>query len=198
MMPETCCAGSPRGSSCPTMPERAPGVAARARALRRLGAALLLLGLGACASAPTPYRAASDGFGYRDQQIESNRYRVSFSGNAATDLDAVQDYALYRAAELTLANGADYFRVVDRNTESRSTGVGGPRVGVGVGSGSGSGLGIGLSTILGGYGGGYAEDYTVAMDILTFEGTKPADAEDAYDAREVIRRLQPAIQRPPE
>jgi hypothetical protein len=165
--------------------------------IRRLGGAFLLLGLIACASAPTTYRAASDGFGYRDQQIESNRYRVSFSGNAATGLDAVQDYALYRAAELTLANGDDYFRVVDRGTESRSTGVGGPRIGVGVGSGSsGSNLGVGLSTILGGYGGGYAEDYTVSLDILTFEGTKPADAEDAYDAREVVRRLEPAIRRP--
>ena len=182
------------------MPERAPRSGGPHPAARRLGAALLLLGLVACASAPTTYRAASDGFGYRDQQIESDRYRVSFSGNAATGLDAIQDYALYRAAELTLANGADYFRVVDRQTESRSTGVGSPRIGVGVGSGGGSGtnLGVGLSTILGGYGGGYAEDYTVSLDILTFEGTKPAGAEDAYDAREVVRRLEPAIQRPPE
>jgi hypothetical protein len=180
------------------MPERALGPGGRDGMIRRLGAALLLLGLVACASAPTPYRAASDGLGYRDQQLESNRYRVSFSGNAATELDAVQDYALYRAAELTLANGDDYFRVVDRHTESRSTGVGGPRVGVGVGSGSsGSGLGIGLSTILGGYGGGYAEDYTVSLDILTFAGTKPAGDQDAYDAREVLRRLEPIVQRPP-
>jgi len=199
MMPETCCASSPRGSSSPTMPEHASDPGGRGGLIRRLGAALLLLGLVACASAPTPYRVASDGFGYRDQQIESNRYRISFSANAATDLDAVQDYALYRAAELTLANGADHFRVVDRHTESRSTGVGGPRIGVGVGSGgSGSGLGVGLSTILGGYGGGYAEDYTVTLDILTFEGAKPADAEDAYDAREVIRRLEPILQRPAE
>jgi hypothetical protein len=181
------------------MPERASAAGRRGGAIRRLGAALLLLGLGACASAPTPYRAASDGFGYRDQQIESNRYRVSFSANAATNLDAVQDYALYRAAELTLANGDDYFRVVDRQTESRSTGVGSPRIGVGVGSGSsGSNLGVGLSTILGGYGGGYAEDYTVTLDVLTFEGPKPADAEDAYDAREVVRRLEPILQRPAE
>jgi len=172
-------------------PERASG----RRGRRQLCAALLLLGLAACASAPTPYRAAADGFGYSDQQIETNRYRVSFAGNSATGLDAVRDYALYRAAELTLANGDDYFKVVDRNTESRSTGVGGPRVGVGVGSGSsGSNLGIGLSTFLGG--GGYAEDYTVSMDILTFQGEKPAGDRDAYDAREVLRRLEPALQRP--
>ncbi|HUH05940.1 MAG TPA: hypothetical protein VML75_28315 [Kofleriaceae bacterium] len=181
------------------MPDRRSGTGRLPRRVRRLGSALLLLGLAACASAPTPYRVASDGFGYRDQQLESNRYRVSFAANSATAADAVQDYALYRAAELTLANGDDYFRVVDRQTESRSTGVGGPRVGVGVGGGSsGSGLGVGLSTILGGYGGGYAEDRTVSLDILTFAGTKPAGDQNAYDAREVIRRLEPTVQRPAE
>ena len=157
----------------------------------------VLLGLVACSSAPTPYQAATNSFGYREQQLESNRYRVSFAGNSATAVNAVEDYALYRAAELTVAGGHDYFRVVDRNTESRSSGVGGPQLGVGVGSGgSGSGLGIGLSTFLGGAG-GYAEDYMVTLDILTFSGEKPAGETDAYDAHELLRRLEPSIQRPP-
>jgi hypothetical protein len=167
------------------------------RGLRRLAAALALLGLAACTSSPTPYRPTSDGFGYSDQQLESNRYRVSFAGNSATSPDAVRDYALYRAAELTIASGHDYFKVVDRQGESRSTGVGGPQVGVGVGSGGGSGFGIGLSTFLGGAGGGFGEDYTVSLDILTFQGTKPPGDTEAYDARDLLRRLEPSIQRPP-
>jgi len=155
----------------------------------------VLLGLAACASSPTPYRSATDGFGYREQQLESNRYRVSFAGNAATALDTVRDYALFRAAELTVATGHDYFKVVDQSTDTRSSGVGGPRIGVGVGSGgSGSGLGVGLSSILGG--GGFADDYTVTMDVLMFAGERPAADEDAYDAREVLRRLQPTIVQP--
>jgi hypothetical protein len=162
---------------------------------QRLCAVGILLALVACTSSPTPYRAASDGLGFTDQQIESNRYRISFTGNSATPLDKVQDYALYRAAELTLASGNDYFRVVSRNTESRSGGGGGPRIGVGVGGGGSGGLGVGLSSILGG--GGYSEDYTASMDILTFEGQKPAAEQDAYDAREVLRRLEPTIERPP-
>jgi hypothetical protein len=165
-------------------------------AIRLLGSALLMLCLVACASSPTPYREASGGYGYRDQQLESNRYRVSFAGNSATSLNSVQDYALFRAAELTLAGGHDYFKVVDRSTDTRSSGVGGPRIGVGVGGGgSGSGLGVGVSSILGG--GGFADDYTVTMDILTFDGEKPAADPDAYDAREVLRRLEPTVQRPP-
>ena len=159
-----------------------------------LGGALALLSLVACAAAPTPYRAAENGFGYRDQQLESNRYRVAFAGNSATPLESVQDYALYRAAELTVASGHDYFKVVDRSTDTRSSGAGGPRIGVGVGSGGGSGLGVGISSILGG--GGFADDYTVTMDVLMFDGAKPAADAAAYDAREVLRRLEPTIQRP--
>lgn len=154
----------------------------------------LLVALAACTTSPTPYRAAVDDLGYSDQQLESNRYRVSFAGNSATPRDQVQDYALYRAAELTLANGGDYFKVTSRNTDSRSGSSGGPTFGVGVGGGSG-GVGVGLSSILGG--GGYADDYTVSIDILTFKGAKPQGDPDAYDAGEVVRRLEPTLQRPP-
>ena len=195
MMPATCCASSARGSSAPPMRDDGAG-AGRRRGARLLLGGLVLFGLLACASSPTPYRSASDRFGYSEQQLESNRYRVSFAGNAATGLDTVRDYALFRAAELTVATGHDYFKVVNQSTDTRSSGVGGPRIGVGVGSGgSGSGLGVGVSSILGG-GGGYADDYTVTMDVLMFDGEKPAAEEDAYDAREVLRRLQPTIQRP--
>ena len=45
-------------------------------------------------------------------------------------------------------------------------------------------------------GGGYADDYAVTMDILTFEGEKPATEDDAYDAHEVLRRLEPTLRRP--
>ena len=158
----------------------------------------LLLAVAACTTSPTPYQAASGNLGYRDQQLESNRYRVSFTGNPATPRDKVQDYALYRAAELTLASGNDYFKVTSRSTDAASSGGGGPSFGVGVGGGSGGGsggVGIGLSSILGG--GGYSQSYTVTMDILVFKGTKPQNDTEAYDAREVARRLEPTIQRAP-
>lgn len=76
-----------------------------------------LLLLGACATA-TPYQAALDGQrGYTDQQIESNRWRVGFSGNSLTDRETVETYLLYRAAELTDLQGYDHFRVVQRTTD---------------------------------------------------------------------------------
>jgi hypothetical protein len=162
---------------------------------RQLLALAILLAVGACTTSPTPYRAAADGGGYRDQQIESDRYRVSFTGNSATPLDRVQDYALYRAAELTVANGYDYFKVASRSTDTGG-GVGGPTLGVGVGGGgSGSGgVGVGLSSILGG---GYSQNHTVTLDILMFHDEKPAADQTAYDARQVMQRLSATIQTPP-
>lgn len=78
-------------------------------------AALLLIG--ACATA-TPYQAAFDGQkGYANQQIESNRWQISFAGNSLTDRQTVETYLLYRAAELTDLEGYDHFKVVRRDTD---------------------------------------------------------------------------------
>jgi hypothetical protein len=165
---------------------------------RKLCGLVILLGLAACTTTPTPYAAATGDLGYRDQQIETNRYRVSFTGNSATPVNRVQDYALYRAAELTVANGYDYFEVANRSTDSSGGAVGGPSVGVGLGgfSGGSGGVGIGLSSILGG-GGGYSQGYTVSMDIVMFRGEKPPADQSAYDAHQVLQRLRPTIQAPP-
>ncbi len=157
-----------------------------------------LLLLAACA-APTPYQPANGGYGYTDQQIEQNRYRVSFDGNASTEREVVQNYLLYRAAELTVQKGFDYFTVVDRNLD-RSTryynhaytddfGYGywgrrsyrryiGPRYV------SGTSYPI--------------DEYSDTADIVLAKGEKPADDANAYDALDVLQRLQPAIRLPVE
>lgn len=89
--------------------------------LRILAAALTLASLGACATA-TPYQAAQEGQrGYQNQQIESNRWQISFSGNSLTDRQTVETYLLYRAAELTVQQGFDHFRVVQKETEASRT-----------------------------------------------------------------------------
>jgi hypothetical protein len=85
---------------------------------RLLTAIAALAALGACATA-TPYQAAHDGArGYTNQQIENDRWQVSFAGNSLTDRQTVETYLLYRAAELTDQNGFDHFRVVQRETEA--------------------------------------------------------------------------------
>ncbi len=157
---------------------------------RTASAALLLTTLAACATAPTPYQAVNDEGGYTDQQLESDRYRVKFEGNEATPRETVEDFALYRAAELTLQTGNDYFKVVSKEVEPIIGSVRGVSPGIGIGIGGGN-VGFGLSTALGGGRPDYS--YVTYLDIIVYEGEKPEDDREAYGAFDVIERLKPAV-----
>lgn len=164
----------------------------------RAAALFMAFGLVGCAATPTPYQVAGDGGGYSDQQLESDRYRVKFEGNPATPREVVEDFALYRAAELTLQTGNDYFKVVSKEVEpvvGRVSGIS-PGIGIGVGGGGGN-IGVGLSTVFGG--GGRADySYVTYLDIVVHEGEKPADDRNAYTAFDVIERLKPKVGVPAE
>ena len=78
--------------------------------------------LTACATA-TPYQPASTANlrnGFSEQKIENDRVKVTFDGNSLTDRQTVETYLLYRAAELTKAQGYDYFILTDRATDKKS------------------------------------------------------------------------------
>ena len=85
-----------------------------------LAAALASASLAGC-STPTPYQPAMAGHrtsgGYSEQRISEDRYRVNFAGNSLTSRDRVEGYLLFRAAELTVRDGYDWFLIVDRLTE---------------------------------------------------------------------------------
>ena len=81
----------------------------------------LVAGLAACVT-PTPYQPAPpDGFGYSEVRLDQNKFRVTFRGNSLTKRETVEDYLLYRAAELTLQNGFSHFLVVGRDTEAKTS-----------------------------------------------------------------------------
>lgn len=154
-------------------------------------AALATVGLAACATT-TPYQPLKDGQGYAEQKIESNRYKVTFSGNSSTSKQTVENYLLFRAAEVTLANGYDYFVVADRDTESDTrysqsyNGFGG----FGYGWYPRSSVGFGASTAI------PSTEYEAQASILVFKGKKPETETKAYDAREVKQNLETLVLRP--
>lgn len=166
----------------------------------KLGLALTALSavLAACAPNPTPYGAAQGryGYGFGEQQIEQNRFRVTFSGNSDTPRSVVENYLLYRAAEITKAQGYDYFVVANDDTEP-NTRYRGYSDGFG-GYGSfgywrgGPFFGVGAS-----YGDAYpVTRYTSYADIVLMRGAKDPTNVRAFTASEVLARIGPTLVRP--
>ena len=82
---------------------------------RRLTPLLLTLALGACTT-PTVYAPLQTpaGSGFSETRIEADRWRVTFRGGSDAGRERVADLTLLRAAQLTLAQGYDWFRITER------------------------------------------------------------------------------------
>ena len=191
--------------------------------LRHLLLAASVVVLTACATT-TPYREASkigsfDGFS--QQLIENDRARVSFAGNSLTEKETVENYLIFRAAELALENGFETFtlteRDTERNTRLRSTGgssfnngfnnsrffgwSGRTRFSSFGNRGFNSFGGRGFNSFGSrGFGGGFNNRIDVreitkyrATAEVKFGGFGSAGEDDVFNAREVIENLGPTI-----
>ncbi|MEL6662777.1 MAG: hypothetical protein AAFR33_07215 [Pseudomonadota bacterium] len=159
-----------------------------------LAAAALMLG--ACATS-TPYAPMDGTYGYAEQRIEDDRFRVMFHGNKSTSRETVETFLLYRAAELTVKSGYDHFLVVEQDTDVsrsyRSTGHEPSVYGY---------YHVGYRRFPY-YAYGYPWSYDVTIRerqefeahafIVLREGPKPEDELRAFDAREVMDNLGPRV-----
>ena len=161
--------------------------------MSRLLVLLPLALLAACATA-TPYkRMEKDGLGYGDQKLEDNRYRVFFAGNSRTPRETVEDFVLYRAAEVTLENGYDYFVLSDRTTDADTYTSSGVSLGIGgihFGGHSAVSIGTGIGIPL-----GRNSEYYGQAEVTLMKGKKPPNDLAAYDARQVKNQLQRSVAR---
>lgn len=155
-------------------------------------AAGALLALSACVS-PTVYQPATDNEGYTDQQIADDKYRVTFFGNSVTPRNVVDNDLLYRAAELTVSTGNDYFLLLSHDVERDVTY-------------------LNYVDVPYPYWGpfydpffydGYTEvtsqpieKYRAYATIAVGKGEPPKDNPNAYDARDVMKRLSGSVLRP--
>lgn len=177
----------------------------------------LALALAACAT-PTPYQPLTPGHasagGFREVQVEPGRFRVSVKGNSLTSRETVEQQLLYRAAELTLAQGYDGFVTADRHTDRNVRTIVEP------------------DPFMGGYAGWHPywrfygaygwrswnspwgdpfwndrfwneryetrslERFEAMAEIVMFRGAKAPGDPQAFDARSVMRNLEPQIRRP--
>ncbi len=166
------------------------------------------LALAACATSSTPYQPAGQGsrYGYSELRLQEDRYRVTFAGNSVTSREQVEMSLLLRSAEVTLQSGYDWFSTVNRATERDSryytqpdpfyTHRYGPY----------------WSPYWRFYRGGYwsrwdpfwgndfnvqeVTRYEASAEIVMGRGQKPANDQNAFDAREVVDNLGPRVARP--
>lgn len=174
--------------------------------------AALGVGLAACETA-TPYEPAPPGqdhtgYGYRDYKVDNTHWRVTFAGNSLTSRETVEKYLLYRAAELTVQQGYDWFEAADRHTERNTRFIGTDPFYAAYGWGWapywGYGGPWGWRRWDPWFGGPFWADTVDIQQVSRYEATAeilmgkdPAPSgERVFNAREVVANLGPSIARP--
>lgn len=169
------------------------------RTIRILPIALTAL-IAACATQTAYVPADKRGdYGYTETRLTENRYRVTFTGNSLTPRETVQDYALLRAAELTLENGYDWFKPAAREMDKKSRDTGGASVGAArhhprtyrrCGLLSCDTVTTHDTHVSGTIGTARTRDsYASSIEIVLGENPMPEDME-AYDARELVNTIR--------
>ena len=92
--------------------------------LAKVAAPIAALALLAGCETATPYQPL--GYpgargGYVDQQLDATHFRVSFFGNSLTSRQQVENYLLYRTAELANAHGATCFTLLKHDTDRQTS-----------------------------------------------------------------------------
>lgn len=177
--------------------------------------------LSACTTA-TPYQPYQPEFsrgvhgGYSEQRLQPDRFVVRFHGNELTSRDRVEGYLLYRAAELTVQNGYDWFAIIDRHTEHDVQTYVAPDPVYRPYYGSAYGYwrpswryyrpGYGWNEWFPEFGGPFwadrpdmttVESFEASAEILLHKGQLVAATDDrAFDARRVMADLGPTIELP--
>ncbi len=161
-------------------------------ALSTLALVLLLIG---CAGKPTPYQPKADRTGYSQQQLDAQTWRVHFAGNINTPRETVENYLLYRSAEIMLFGGYDKFVMletdIERNVKYWDAGYY-PHFGYGLHHGYRHGYHHGL----GYYGPAYYTplvSYSGTATIRIYSGGPPPNNAPIYDAQEIVQQLGPTI-----
>ena len=94
------------------------------RTLRAAAAPLAALAFVAACTTPTPYQPlnphGTSAGGYSEQRLDENHFRVCFAGNEMTSRQRVENYLLFRAAEVTMHAGYDSFTMVARAIDPKT------------------------------------------------------------------------------
>lgn len=143
--------------------------------------------LSSCAS--TGYQALDGSAGYSDTRLDSNTVRVTYYGSVATSNETVQNYLLYRCAQVTLKYGFDYFVIISNYTQPVVNTYTSPSFVNYYSNKKGT---AGYAYVTGG------QTMTVSREIASavikmYSGSKPTSQANAFAAREIQSYLTPAV-----
>jgi hypothetical protein len=82
---------------------------------------LICISVVVLAGCATPYQSSGATGGFKELQLQTDIWRVSYSGNGYTTYETVQTYWLYRCAELARSQGFDGFQVLSDVRFARSS-----------------------------------------------------------------------------
>jgi hypothetical protein len=128
------------------------------RNFARIGLLAVLIPLTGCVTAYHPEDMTG---GYSDFRLADTAYRVRFKGNNYTSRDKVEQFLLYRCAQLTTQLGHDYFVMVAEDT-------------------------LDISDLFA-QAGFFTHNYYATAQIRVLAGD---DHPAAYNAKEVMRRIE--------
>jgi len=156
-------------------------------------AGICAAGLTACAStSPAPFGPAyGSDFGYRNTQLQSDRFRISYTSRDAYES---RDFALLRAAQIASNEGYSHFRIVD----GYLTDNGPNRIGTGIGVGLGGGrynrshVNVGVGDIARTLKG---RKVTETIEVILLASAPPNDPA-VYSAQSLIRNIVPPQSQP--
>ncbi|MEM1343950.1 MAG: hypothetical protein AAGI34_05125 [Pseudomonadota bacterium] len=186
-------------------------IAARSHPILAVACVTALIGC----TQPTPYQPATFRQpGFSETAIEGNRFQVRVTGNRATSQAVLERQLLFRAAQITLDNGFDWFRIVSRAGDPRLSSLDAGPLALGETTRASRrhrrgrsrfrfGFGFGFPLIIAPYP-YYRDPYyyrplppnEAVAEIQVFDGPKPADDPAAYSATAVVEWLGPVLRAP--
>jgi len=154
---------------------------------RHICSAAAVLLLAGCSSSPKPFGPAySSDFGYRNTQIQNDRFRISYTSRNAYE---ARDFALLRAAQITEIEGYSHFKIVSGDYYDNGPNIIGSHIGIGLGGGrhNGSHVDIGVRDVTRALEGQKATE-TIEIVLLS---AAPANDLNVFSAESVIKHIVP-------
>lgn len=146
-----------------------------------------ILVLAGCSSAPKGFGPAyNSDFGYRNTQIQNDRFRVSYTSR---DAYKSRDFALLRAAQIAENEGYSHFKIINGETYDNGPNAIATHLGIGLGGGryNRSGINVGVHDVARTLEG---QKVTETIEVILLSSA-PTNDPNVFSAQSIIKNIVP-------